>query len=82
MSNEEITYEQVLEYCKKRNLGLIDNEFLIRLYNHRDAIPVEWIKHWCLKHYPTYPRIITKELLKKTETWRMIEDWEEENEVD
>lgn len=46
------------------------------------AIPVEWIKKWCIKNYPTYPRIITEELLKKTETWRMIEDWEEENETD
>jgi len=28
MSNDEITYEQVLEYCKKRNYALIDREFL------------------------------------------------------
>lgn len=46
------------------------------------AIPINWIKNWCVKHYPTYPRIITEELLKKTETWRMIEDWEKENEID
>jgi len=44
-----------------------------------EAIPKEWIKHWCIKHYPTYPRIITEHLLKNTETWRMIEDWEKEN---
>lgn len=44
-----------------------------------EAIPKEWIKHWCIKHYPTYPRIITEELLKNTETWRMIEDWEKES---
>lgn len=42
------------------------------------AIPINWIKNWCVKNYPTYPRIITEELLKKTETWRMIEDWEKE----
>ena len=41
------------------------------------AIPIEWIKNWCVKNYPTYPRIITEELLRKTETWRMIEDWED-----
>ena len=46
-----------------------------------EAIPVEWIKHWCLKHYPTYPNIITEELLKNTETWKMIDDWEKENET-
>ena len=46
----------------------------------KKAIPIEWIKHWCLKHYPTYPRIITEQLLKKTETWRMVEDWGKENE--
>ena len=45
-----------------------------------ETIPIEWIKHWCIKNYPTYPRIVTEELLKKTETWRMIEDWEKENE--
>ena len=44
-----------------------------------EAIPIEWIKNWCVKNYPTYPRIITEQLLKKTETWRMIEDWEKEN---
>lgn len=42
MSNEEITYEQVLEYCKKRNLDLVDHAFLVRLYNNGKAIPVEW----------------------------------------
>ena len=47
-----------------------------------EAIPIEWIKNWCVKNYPTYPRIITEQLLKKTETWRMIEDWEKENEID
>lgn len=45
------------------------------------AIPVNWIKNWCVKNYPTYPRIITEQLLKRTETWRMIEDWEKENEA-
>ena len=44
-----------------------------------EAIPIEWIKNWCIENYPTYPRIITEELLKKTETWRMIEEWEKEN---
>ena len=58
-------------------------ERLHRLLNNQptvEAIPIEWIKKWCIKNYPTYPRIITEELLKKTETWRMIEDWEKENE--
>lgn len=45
------------------------------------AISTNWIKNWCLKHYPTYPRIVTEQLLKKTETWQMIEDWEKENET-
>lgn len=45
------------------------------------AITVNWIKNWCVKHHPTYPRIITEQLLKKTETWQMIEDWEKENET-
>ena len=47
-----------------------------------EAIPTNWIKNWCVKNYPTYPRIITEQLLKKTETWRMIEDWEKENDKD
>lgn len=44
----------------------------------KNAIPINWIKNWCVKNYPTYPNI-TEQLLKKTETWRMIEDWEKEN---
>lgn len=44
-----------------------------------NSIPIEWIKHWCIEHYPTYPSIITEELLRKTETWQMMEDWEKEN---
>ena len=52
----------------------------LKPYKKVNAIPIEWIKNWCVKNYPTYPRIITEQLLKKTETWRMIEDWEKENE--
>lgn len=28
MNNEEITYEQVMEYCRKRNYALVDREYL------------------------------------------------------
>lgn len=28
MGNDEITYEQVMEYCRSRNYALISNEFL------------------------------------------------------
>ena len=66
-TDDRKAFEQVQSLCRL----LIDGK-------DGDAIPIEWIKKWCLKHYPTYPRIVTEQLLKKTETWRMIEDWEEE----
>lgn len=43
-----------------------------------EAVPVEWIKRWSAEHYQHNP--ITIELLKKTEVWLMLKDWEEENE--
>lgn len=61
------------------NEGIVPKES-IEMQPTVKAIPIEWIKKWCLEHYPTYPRIITEQLLKKTETWQMIEDWEKENE--
>ena len=78
MSNEEITYEQVMEYCKKRCLDLIDHEFLVRLYNNREAIPVEWIKRYASKksaddEMDCYWHFWEEDVLK------MIDEWEEEN---
>ena len=70
MSNEEITYEQVMEYCRKRNLDLIDHAFLIRLYNNRKAIPVEWIEEWGWKNGMSESMSLRV----------MIDDWEKENE--
>ena len=70
MSNEEITYEQVLEYCKKRNLDLVDHAFLVRLYNNREAIPIEWIVNWLNKSNRHY-----------CDTDQMLLDWEKENET-
>lgn len=72
----------ILETAKDKEWGLWCEIVNIKFAPEVDAIPVEWIKKWCLEHYPTYPRIVTEELLKKTETWRMIEDWEKENELD
>ena len=70
MSNEEITYEQVLEYCKKRNLDLVDHAFLVRLYNNREAIPIEWIVNWLNKSNRHY-----------CDTDQMLLDWKKENEI-
>lgn len=69
MSNEEITYKQVMEYCEKRNLALIDYALLVRLYNNGKAIPVEWIKDW-LK-WGNYIIANVEDMLKA---------WEKENE--
>lgn len=69
----EITYEQVMEYCKKRCLDLIDHAFLVRLYNNRETIPVEWIRKWISERndFPTMP--YNQHILN------MLEDWEKEN---
>ena len=74
MSNEEITYEQVVEYCKKRNLDLIDHAFLIRLYNNRKSIPIEWIEK--------YKRVRGWEVTVTTQNAidNMLNAWEKENE--
>ena len=69
MSNEEITYEQVMEYCGKRNLVLIDYALLLKLYNNGNAIPVEWIKDWLKKR---------KYCIANVED--LLEDWEAKNE--
>ena len=76
MRNEEISYEQVLKYCEQRNLVLIDYEFLIRLYNNKKAIPVEWIKEW-------YKKALSKSGFMGDEMVSvedLLEDWEKENE--
>lgn len=48
MSNDEITHEQVLEYCKKRNYALVDKEFLHIVLGDKPmelwGLPVESVK--------------------------------------
>lgn len=48
MSNGEITYEQVMEYCRKRNYVLIDREFLHIVIGDKPmelwGLPIEDIK--------------------------------------
>lgn len=80
MSNEEITYEQVMEYCKKRNLDLVDHAFLVRLYNNRKAIPKEWIKNYA-SHKASKDLIDCYWHFWEDDVLKMMADWEKENET-
>ena len=82
MSNEEITYEQVVEYCKKRNLDLIDHAFLIRLYNNRKSIPIGWIKNYARhKASKGFTEIDCYWQYWEEDVLKMVTEWEKENET-
>ena len=71
MCNEEITYEQVLEYCRKRNLALVDQALLRRYVPVSAAIPKKWI------------RVYAEQICwgdEQTVINDMVEQWEQENE--
>lgn len=42
---KEITYEQVLDYCKKRNYTLVDNSLWQKIVSDplNKSIPIKWI---------------------------------------
>jgi len=78
MRNEEISYEQVFKYCEQRNLVLIDYDLLIRLYNNKKAIPVEWIKNYA-SHKASKDLIDCYWHFWEDDVLKMVAEWEKEN---
>ena len=74
---EEPTYEQVLEYCRKRCLTLVDHQFLYQLYNNHkpeDFIPISWIEMWRRANGEQYNVGISS-------FSQMVADWRRDNKV-
>lgn len=68
------------KYQYEENYGYREAEKFIANQPTVEAIPIEWVEKWLHNYYDF--STINYDYLKNSDVYKMLADWEKENEID